>query len=257
MSFSKKTCFILAMMVCLLAWGIKDSSIPDSSIISASIPAMNIVSGIKEKWERVCSYFRGIDYYINENQALRSEIKRLSALEPSYADYKSQIRRLNQLLELKGDYEESNFNSVSANVISFDFNNWGTAFKIDRGAKDKIKKGCFVVSGDALVGEVIDAGEEYSIVSTVTNPLCSFTVRMRRNNLLGMVSGNVKHKCTLKVYNGFDDVNVGDVVETTEYGGILVGQVAEICSDNGEVSFDIKPAVEFSELKEVLVLYEN
>ena len=257
MKFSKKTLLLIGIPLICICLGVKFRSLIDLSIKSMTLQVSDIVSNVKSDFVDISGYFRGIDYYINENQALRNEVKRLSSTHLSQSAYKSKIQYLNRLLGLKDNYEENHLSSVAAQVISFDYNNWGDTFKLDKGTDDKIAVGNFVVSDVGLIGKVSETYQHFCIVSAITNPLSSVAVRLRRNNLLGVVSGNVQHGVVLKVYGDVDDVNTGDVIETVDKGGILLGEVSQVYYENSEIWFKVKPAAEFSKLKEVLVLNED
>ena len=180
------------------------------------------------------------------------------------AELKAENERLTKLLNLKNSI---GIKTVSALVVSYEFNNGYDNFIINKGSNNSVSKGSVVISNDGLVGKTDEVGIGWTRVLTLLNPDVKVGVRIVRTGALAMVESDRELSSSglfrLTFIDKNMDIMVGDVLETTGDAGvypedITVGVVLEIKKDNkGERYAVVEPSVDFSSLYEVLVKTET
>ena len=130
-------------------------------------PVRKLSNSISNKVEtQIDMYVNAEDYY-NENQALKKQITELYNKLSDYENVKKEIEELRKFVGIKEEntqYELSPPCSVIGRVTNDPFG----SFIIDRGSKDDIK--VYVVTGEGIVGIVVEVASNYSIVRTILSP---------------------------------------------------------------------------------------
>jgi rod shape-determining protein MreC len=194
----------------------------------------------------------------HENKILRENIANLEKQVLSLEEARLENERLRQLLNFK---ELHGRKAVPALVIARDPAELKDTIIIDRGKKDKIEKGMIVISGNGLVGRVIETGWNISRALLITDYDSVFSGIVERTRQEGAVAGNMGSGLIMKYLDLGCDVQKGDKVLTSGlYGvfekGILIGEVISIENDSSGLYLNavIKPAVDVTRLEEVLVV---
>lgn len=223
------------------------------------IPFLSLASNISKEFK---SYFTDIEYYKNTNVRLEREILEMKKSQSTVSEYKLENDRLKKLLDLENEMN-SYYETVAAMVVSYEPNNWYDTIVINKGELSGISVGNAVVSVQGLVGKVVETGKGYSIISTVLNPDLSFAARISQSGELGLLEGDAglsKDKlCRMSYIEKPNNINRGDLVETTGSGGIfpsglIVGTIKEIQSNNTVPYAVVEPSVDIRNLYEVLVI---
>lgn len=204
----------------------------------------------------------GYDDLEDENALLRDQLAELRGRELRSEDAESELRELLRLNDLDwvGDIPQ-----IAARVVSAPVSNFEQTIKLDKGSRDGIRVDDPVVTGDGLVGRVVDVSSRRSVVRLLTDPGSSVGVRTVRSVEAGIAKGEGPDQL-LSV--GFIEVNADvrrselAVTSGLEGGsnlypsGIPVGRVAEAEQVEGalEQRVRLRPLVDFEHLRFVKVL---
>ncbi len=197
-----------------------------------------------------------------ENEKLLAKIDELVKENRSIDSYIEENARLSALLGIK---EQTLERTVSAKVVSYDWDNYSETVTINRGEKDGISVGDAVVSSLGVVGRVSSVGPNWAEITTIISPNHSMGVRVSRTGDLALCEGDSKllksKKMLLNYISGIKGITSGDILETSGEGGVYppgytVGRISEIKIGNTKTDSyaEIEPAVDFSRLSEVLVI---
>lgn len=216
----------------------------------------------------------GWDHYIHlagvakENEALRNANQELKLKLMSLQAVQQENSRLAQLLELKQIQRPQ---GIAARVIAFDPNSEFRTIQIDKGSRDGIKSDLPVVALGGLVGRVGPVFKRSAHVLLIVDPASHVDVVAPRSQVRSLLSGSgllshaeLRHGyflTQLEYLKKETDIAVGDTVMTSGLdrlypAGIVVGTLTNLKRDHYGVFLkaEVLPAVDFSKLKEVLVL---
>lgn len=204
----------------------------------------------------------GYDDLEEENARLREQLAEERGRAVRGEDAESELRELLRLNDLRwvGDIPQ-----VAARVVSAPISNFEQTIKLDRGSRDGVAVDDPVVTGDGLVGRVVDVSSRRSVVRLLTDPSSSVGVRFVRSVEAGVANGEGSGR---QLSVGFVEVNaevrVGELAVTSglEGGSVLypsgipVGRVSEAEHVEGalEQRVKIRPLADLKHLRFVKVL---
>lgn len=181
-----------------------------------------------------------------ENAGLR---RRVEALEGELArarglDRENQVLR--RLLDL-GFVDQ--VDSVAGRVVSFAPGNFEWTVTVDRGAREGVEMDMPVVSGEGLVGRVIEVSDTRSKVLLLTDPRMSVGIRLAGSGETGVTRG-LAGKDVLQVDLIDPDTPVEDEELVVTSGlqqarfppGIPIGTVASVSTRRGALQKDLRVA---------------
>lgn len=199
-----------------------------------------------------------------ENAELQSQI---SELREKLADYEKAINEnefYKNYLEIKDN--NPSFKFTPATLISRDKEDPSLGFVINRGTLNGISANDPVITDAGLVGFIGEAGLTTSKVTTVLSPELTVGALDNRTNDSGILSGTIElaKNGNTKLFNLSRSCNIaiGDYVVTSGEGifpsGLLIGTIQAIGSDkyNTSIYADVKPFVDLTAVKEVMVITE-
>ena len=172
--------------------------------------------------------------------------------------------RLKELLEAKERYES--MDPVFAYVIARDPGIWYNTFSINRGTQDGIQVDMAVVTGDGLVGRVMEVGLNYAKVLSIIDTRSGVACLIERSRQQGVMRGQVTdesqtQECYMYHLPKVNNIAPGDVVLTSGEDavfpkGLKVGTVASVSRQSGlsDQYIVVVPSVDFQHIEEVLVL---
>lgn len=209
--------------------------------------------------------FASINELLAENASLKEQLADVSNENKLLQQDKYELQNLRDLLTLDETYSE--YNKVAARVISKDSNNWYNVFTIDKGTNDGLANDMNVVAGNGLVGIIIDARHNHSIVRSIIDDKSNVWGSFMKTSDDCNVSGDLKlmdegkiHVENIPIESKIKD---GDEVVTSRISnkflpGILIGYVSDIQPDASNLtkSGKITPVVDFKRLDTVLVITE-
>lgn len=215
-------------------------------------PIINLSEGIKNSGR-----------YAEENEELRAEINELIMENKSVEDYIEENKRLRALLGMKESMV--NTETVAAEVVAYDWDNFSETVVINRGSSSGIELEDAVVTAEGIVGRVTELGSGWARVMTIISPKHSMGVKISRTGDLAVAEGDAKlapdSKLKLGYISGAAKVIEGDIIETSGVGGvyppgIAAGRITEVSSQSsGKVAYAVlEPIAPLDKIKEVLVI---
>ena len=231
-----------------------------ASIITA--PFRNAYTAVENEVKDFIKAYRDGNDLMIENANLESEINELRQKIAEYDKAKSENEFYKNYLEIK----EANpdFKFTPATVISHDSIDKFGGFIINKGSASGVKVRDTVISDEGLVGIISEVGTTTSKVTTVLSPQITLGALDTRTNDSGIVSGNIQlsedNMCRFSNISRSSNVAIGDYVATSGEGifpdGILIGSISNIGSDkyNASIYADVTPFVNFSELRNVMII---
>ena len=245
---------ILLLAFLLLQSGAKTfSSLKFGVVQSASLPIRLLTIPIREL-KKILYYHRTFDEY----KRLKGEAGVLRARLVGLEEVVRENKRLEDLLKFK---RRLVYSSVVASVIGREPSQWNSTMIIDRGEEDGIRPGMPVVNAAGVVGKIAETGRTMSKVILLTDPQFSVAALIQRPRESGLVTGTLQGVCRVRYLREGAEIHLGDMIITSKLSasfpeGLLIGEVIAI--DNGEdnptVESLVRPAVNISQLEEVLVI---
>lgn len=200
----------------------------------AAIP-LNFISGI---FNNIALNLTGGITDLAELQNLR---QRNADLEEALAQFQSELV---ELREIASDYQRltelldyttraTNQEFVAADVINVDQTSLLRTITINRGARDGITPGMPVVSGQGLIGRILDVSANASRVLLITDRNSAISARLQTTRVEGSVLGQLSGNLRMSMIPLGQPIGVGDLVITSGLGGnfppdIVIGVVTSI-----------------------------
>jgi len=184
-------------------------------------------------------------------EELKDEIFRLSSLA-------KENERLKSLLSFG---EQISYVRVLGQVIGWDANSEYKMLKIDKGSNDGIRLKSAVITSQGLVGYTYKVFSNYTEILTILDSNNRVDVLIDRTRTHGIIEGISQMTCRMKYVSRNENLIEGDLIITAGLGmlypkGLKVGTVEKIEKDSQGLTMEIevKPAVDFTKLEEVVVL---
>lgn len=226
-------------------------------------PVQRVFRSIGDATGNFFSRFRSNSSYREENEQLSARVAQLEEETRELNALRNENERLRGLLSLEETH--SGYDMVGARVIAKDPGAWYSAFKIDKGAADGIKKNDVVMTDAGLVGYVYEVGTTWSNVVSVIDSRSAAGCVIERTGDTAVVEGSVElmneGTCHLLYLSREAGVAVGDFVETSGLGGIypeglLIGKIKTLSVDSQGLYYEavVEPTVDFERISEVMVI---
>lgn len=208
--------------------------------------------------------FKNLTELQDENAILQSEVDRLTIENTELQQNRYELSALQKLYDIDAQYED--YETTGARVIARDSGNWFYSFVIDKGAEDGIQKDMNVMAGSGLAGRVTQVGSTWARVKAIIADDSNVSAMVLSNSAQMIVSGDLeKYREGVITFSQLmdseDAAKVGDKVVTSNISekflpGILIGYIdsIELDSNNLTKSGTITPAVNFTQMNEVLVI---
>ncbi len=257
---------VLYLIVCLLVCvGLIVASragllSPVEGVLSAPL---NAVSGV---FNRVALSITNTVTDLSEIQSLR---QRNADLEEALAQFQSEIV---ELREIASDYDRltdlldyttgvRNQQTVAADVVGIDQSSLLRTITLNRGARDGIAQGMPVVTGQGLVGRVMDVTANAARVLLVSDQSSAVSARLQNTRVEGSVIGQTAGGLRMTYIPLTSAVQEGDLAVTSGLGGnfpadIVIGQVVSVRDLQFELykEAEIRSLINFDTLEFVLVV---
>ncbi|MFH1878769.1 MAG: rod shape-determining protein MreC [Candidatus Omnitrophota bacterium] len=203
-------------------------------------------------------YFSSKKALFEENSQLRKKIAEISLELNQIKEVSAENGRLRALMEFE---KKTKFNTVSAEVIARNPNDWIGSFIINKGAKDGLKENSAVCSSAGLLGKITELNDNSSSVMLITHPGFRAGGMLRDSRINGVVAG--AGKGLVKMFYIPVDANVAEGAEVITSGystifpeGISIGRVISV--DKGKTGLFkcalIKPSADPFTQEEVLCI---
>lgn len=219
----------------------------------------------------VVRFVNSVDDLINtfeENEALKSKINQTYEMQVRIADLETENEKLRN--ELKLSETLSKFSRVNATVISRSPDQWMETLMINVGSNQGIKPNMAVMSGNGLVGRVVEVNPTSSKVLLLTSTqstdgMVSARIQTDKEggSAIGVLSGYdpIKKEYIMTQASPDAKIKPGEMVITSGLGGVipstlLIGEVIESKLDSYGLfqTVRIKPAGEMTDIRFVTVI---
>lgn len=199
-----------------------------------------------------------------EIDELNQQLAELRTDSQISSDVEAENEKLRELLELKNTYQ-TGWDTVAAEVIGREADNWYEKLTINKGSKDGISENMAVVDQNGLVGKIINVTENTSEVQMMIDSGASLGGMLQKSSIEGVLQGIGGGKGLITMtklpYNA--DIQLNDVVVTSGVGGVfpaglLVGTVVKVNTSADGLSKEaiIEPYCNFDDIQFVLVIHQ-
>lgn len=233
----------------------------DRAVVTISTP---IQIALNWSLDKVVSGFQNYAFLWHvkrENLELQELNRRLLGEIVSLKEVQSENDRLRKLLDFG---TEAKYQFIGAQVVAKDVSTDFRAVRINRGSDHGVKKDMAVVTHEGVVGRVLRTTNRTADVLTVLDFLSAVPALNSRSRTQGIVEGLTDELCQIKFTLRTDDVQKGDLFVTSGLGGVFpkgqpVGTVVEVKRKPYGITqyIELKPAVDFYKIEEVLVLTDS
>lgn len=191
----------------------------------------------------------------DENTKLKRQVVNLTLTDNQLRE----LERLSKSLNYVGNIGDKEI--VSADIISLDGTNWMNIFTINSGKEKGIKVGNTVVSGEGLVGRVMEVGTNWAKVKTITDENNNVSFKLTGNlGIIGIIDSIDDGKLQGFMLDSNSTVSKGEKLITSGMGvypeGIDIGSITKTKYDKDRQLqiVTVKPAVNFKSLQKVVVI---
>lgn len=202
---------------------------------------------------------REVTELMQRNAELESEVANLETQVIELQQQLTEYQILSSLLDFARAYPEYEY--VGASVIGRDPSPFLQYVIINRGSDDGLRRGMTVVTQQGLVGRISRVTAASANVQLITDPALSINVRLQPSRDRAVLSGTITGDLVLGFIPQAADVNPGDLVLTSGFGGnyppnILIGQVTSLRSQDYDLfqSGSVQPVVDFEQLEIILII---
>lgn len=224
---------------------------------------------VSEPVSMVVRFVDSVDSLINtheENQHLKEKISKIYELQVRVADLEAQNDKMKK--ELKLAESLSDYTTVNATVIARNPDQWMETLVINVGSNEGIETNMAVMSGNGLIGRVIEVNPTSSKVLLLTSDQSNegkvaASIQAQGGSVNGIISGyDAKNKYyTMTQVDPTAKIKAGELVQTSGLGGVipstlLIGEVVDAQMDDYGLfqTVMIKPSGEMSDIRFVTVI---
>lgn len=208
--------------------------------------------------------FQSMKSLAEENEKLKEQVDELKVKNSNLVQDQEEAERLRALYNLDQEYSE--YDKIGAQVIGKDTGNWYSTFIINRGSEDGVETDMNVIADGGLVGIVTGTGAHWATVRSIIDDSSNVSASVTSISQNCMVTGDLEMMDEGKIRfiqltDKENQVQEGDKVVTSSVSnkflkGILIGYISEVQDDSNNLTKNgtIIPAVDFSDIQEVLVI---
>ena len=211
------------------------------------------LSGIRSVW----SGYIGLRNLKVENDELKRQLAAVQVAAQEQRALADRARGFEQLLELR---DRISLQTAAAEIIGAAAAPDFRTLTIDKGTRDGLRPDMAVIAPAGVVGRVVIPSARSAKVQLLIDRNAAAGALVERTRAQGVVVGVGEERLEMQYVSEASDIVVGDVVVTsgidTMYPkGFVIGRVESV-EKNGPAfkRIVVKPAVDFSQLEEVLVV---
>ena len=230
-------------------------------VIELTAPVQNLIKksadGVADFW---MNYFQLVQIR-QENIDLKATVNSLKMENNRYRERLSTHERTQELLQFKQTISRP---VLAAQVVGLDPTGWFKSVIINKGSKAGLGLDMPVVDASGVVGKIVSFSSNYAKVLLIIDQNSAVDCLVQRSRDRGMIMGLSAETCKLNYVVKSSEVTVEDRVVTSGLGGIFpkglpVGEVLNVADISGKLfkDIEIRPAVDFSKLEEVLVILKE
>lgn len=220
-----------------------------SGLISRSNTTIEDIGDQRRTYQELSQYVADLETTLAQ---LTAEVV---ALREIGADY----QRLADLVNYVSEVQDQEI--VAADVIARDTVSALRTISINRGARDGVRVGSPVVTGQGLVGRVVAVSANAAHVQLINSEFSAISARLETSRVEGSVIGQASGNLRMTLLPQGANVQVGDLVRTSGLGGnlpadIVIGQVTSTRQFESDIeqTAEVRSFIDFDRLEIVLVV---
>jgi rod shape-determining protein MreC len=193
-----------------------------------------------------------------ENDSLRAALARSEVTLASLQEAVEESERLREMLAFR---ERSGYDLLAARIVAQEATRAGYEYKIDKGARDGVRRDLAVITTSGLVGKITAVAPHSAFVRPLLAPGCRVSARLVRSRTAGIIEWAGGRSLELTFLPLRAEVTSGDEVVTSGLGGVFpaglpVGAVVsvETAAVDGSLRVLLAPVVDFTALEEIFVV---
>ena len=194
----------------------------------------------------------------DDNERLAAKVAALEEENLQYREALVESGRLQRIAEMRNDFEVP---MRPAQVVGQDVSPWFRSVLVDRGGTDGVRSGMPVVTESGVVGLITASSPHAGRTMLLLDAQSAVDALVQRSRARGIVRGDGTDRLHFEFFVRGDDVQVGDVVITSGFGGVYpkglrIGEVTEVQSDGERLLQQavVRPAVDFGRLEQIFVM---
>lgn len=237
------------------------------AVVNDTIASVNKVITAPKRWlnNRTKSVSNLTSTY-KENQKLKNKVHQTDDLKQQAKNQAQEIERLKAEAELNQTL--TNYEKVSATVITRSPKTWQDTLIVDKGSDDGVQKNMAVMSQKGLIGRVMDVDAHSAKIRLLTSNNKSsnhFSIKISSKNgdSLGVLNKYDEEAEQLigSQFSREKDIKEGDVVKTSGLGGnspadLVIGKVVKVKTDSYGMDQEahIKPYAQMDDISFVTII---
>jgi len=233
---------------------------PVKNLLLAPLSIMQ--RGVASAWGSLSGVFHAHpaeDQLLKRNAELEAQVTALEAQVAQLQENQADFKVLSELLSFERDRPENQY--LPANLLGRDPSPYLSYLILDRGSDDGVRKDMPVVTGNGLVGKVVEVTSSACKVLPIIDAASSVNARLLKTREEGVVAGQLAGGLQLQYISQQVTLELGETVVTSGLGGLyppdlIIGTVNAVQKQNYEVlqNADLTPAVDFNRLEIVLII---
>jgi rod shape-determining protein MreC len=195
----------------------------------------------------------------SENERLKQQVRALQQQSGRTVTLERQVAELSKLVHVQDTLK---IRGVTAGVNGQSVGNFEWSITINRGSVAGVRPNMPVITGDGLVGHVVEVAPNVSKVQLILDPQSAVAGRLSGSGETGLVVGQRDADLRMDLVKPDASVLPNEQVVTAGYQGglyppeVVIGTVAHVYEPPGALTkiISVRPAVDFSALEFVLVV---
>lgn len=202
----------------------------------------------------------------NENQEMKQKMDTIYELETKIRDLQKDNEKMKESLDLQDTLND--YQLINATVIARNPDSWLDTIVINKGSADGIEANMSVMSGNGLIGKVLDVNATSSRIALVSNSDTSLIrvasmIQSESESIYGTITGYdyETDRLVMSQIKANKDIKIGEKVVTSGLGGmspssLYIGTVDEVTMDRHGLykEVKIKPAADTNDIRYVTVV---
>ena len=223
-----------------------------TAVMDVVTPVLDAVSRPAQAMNQLSERVSNLLFVYAENDRLREENDRLRQWQTAARRLETENASFRALLRAR---PEPGVTYVSGRVVGDSGGPFVRTLALNAGEGDGVRKGSPVVTGDGLVGRIVESGDRFSRILLVTDLNSRVPVVVESSRYRAILEGDNTDTMKLSFVIPAADVRIGDRIVTSGSGGLFpaglpIGEVTAIKDGTAIVT----PFVRFDRLEYVRVL---
>ncbi|MCU0474796.1 MAG: rod shape-determining protein MreC [Anaerolineae bacterium] len=261
-STNRVTLLILSVLLCIALIFFSGTGALSGleSLLEQPLGALaGVVNGAGRTVETLTTGQRSYEELADYTASLETQLARITSELVALREIGADYQRLADLVNYVSQAQDQEV--LAADVIARDTILSLRTLVVNRGVRDGVRVGMPVVTGQGLVGRVINVSANAARVQLITSEFSSVSARTQINRVEGAVVGLASGALRMTLLPQGAQVQVGDLVLTSGIGGnlppdIVIGQVTSTRQFQSDIeqSAEVRSLIDFDRLEIVLIV---